>query len=577
MEKKNKDLKKTNIRNLIYSILIILLINIIGSFVNLRFDLTSEKKYSLSSVTKSQLKGLDDIVFFKIYLDGDFPAGFKRLRNATKEILDEFRAYNSNIQYEFINPNAIKDKKLRSKLYKQLLEKGILPTYYNEKENGVAKQQIIFPGAEVSYKSQSMSVQLLMDQMGIESENVINNSIQSLEYNLSNVIRKLKIQIKPKIAFIEGHGELNKLQTYDITKSLSEYYDVERVKISEQVNALTERIISDTSETKIYNKYKAIIIAKPDSALSEKDKFIIDQYIMYGGKVLWLIDPVFASMDSLNNEAQTVGITNEINLTDMLFKYGVRLNTNLIMDINALPIPVVTGKMGNQAKSSMLPWYYFPILMPVEKHPIVRNINAIKTEFISSIDIIENEIKKTILLTTSKYTRLLNTPVIIDLNIMKDEPEERLFNKPFQTVAVLLEGEFQSNYENRLAAEIANSNKIKFIEKSKKTSMIVVSDGDIIKNQFHYSKGFPLPLGYDQYTKQTFGNKEFILNCINYLCDDSGLITNRSRELKLRLLDKKKIENSRTQWQIFNIFVPVLIIIIIAFSLSFYKRKFYTK
>jgi ABC-2 type transport system permease protein len=577
MKNKKLNLKRNNIIQIVYGLIIIVLLNIIGSFIHTRIDLTAEKRYSLSPATTTLLKKLDDIVYFKIYLDGDFPAGFKRLRNSTMEILDEFRAYNSNIQYEFVDPNAITDKKQRNDMYKLLVEKGIQPTNLQVKQKGGTAQQIIFPGAEVTYKTQTMPLQLLNNQMGIESENVLNNSIQALEYNISNVIRKLSIRSKPKVAIIEGHGELSNYEMFDITSALSEYYQVDRICINEKVNKLTNRVISDSSATKISNIYKAIIIAKPDSAFSEKDKFIIDQYIMYGGKVLWLIDPVFASMDSLNNTAQTVGITNEINLSDQLFRYGVRLNTNLIMDVSALPIPIVTGKIGNQPQTSFLPWYFFPIITPVINHPIVKNLNAIKTEFVSSIDTIDNGIKKTILLTSSKYSRLMNTPVIIDLGILKKEPEERLFNKPFQTVAVLLEGEFESEFSNRLTSEFAQSEKIGFLEKSKPTSMIVISDGDIIKSQFHYSKGYPLPLGYDQYTGQMFGNKEFILNCMNYLCDDSGLITVRSRELKLRMLDKTKIEKSKLKWQLINTGLPVIIIIIFGFLLTFFRKRRYTK
>ncbi|NVN94860.1 MAG: gliding motility-associated ABC transporter substrate-binding protein GldG [Bacteroidetes bacterium] len=578
MKNKKKNIKFNNITQIIYSLIIIILLNIIGSFVYTRFDLTTEKRYSLSPATKTLLKKIDDIVYFKIYLEGDdFPAGFKRLSNSTKEMLDEFRAYNSNIQYEFINPNSITDKKQRNDLYKLLVEKGIQPTNLQVKGKGGSSQQVIFPGAEVSYKTQTMTLPLLMDQMGIESENVLNNSIQALEYNISNVIRKLSIKSKPKIAIIEGHGELNNYSMYDITSALSQYYQVERVRIDEKINKLTNRVISDTATTKISNIYKAIIIAKPDSAFSEKDKFIIDQYIMYGGKVLWLIDPVMASMDSLRNSTQTVGLTNELNLADQLFRYGVRLNTNLIMDISALQIPIVTGKVGNQPQTSFLPWYFFPIIMPTANHPIVKNLNAIKTEFVSSIDTIDNGIKKTILLTSSKYSRLVNTPAIIDLAILKKEPEERLYNKSFESVAVLLEGEFVSNFSNRMTSEISQSDKIGFLQKSKPTSMIIISDGDIIKSQFHYSKGYPLPLGYDQYTGQMFGNKEFILNCVNYLCDDSGLISVRSRELKLRMLDKTKIEKSKIQWQVINVVLPIVIVILFGFLMTFMRKHRYTR
>jgi len=570
-------IKKQNILRFILSLVILVLVNIIGNYIFTRYDLTTEKRYSLSKATKELLKNTDDIVYFKVYLEGEFPAGFKRLRNSTKEILDEFRAYNKNIQYEFINPNSISDKKVRNDLYRQLVEKGIQPTNLQVKQKGGAIQQIIFPGAEVTYKGRSLPLQLLVSQIGIESEQVLNNSIQALEYNISSVIRRLNIAAKPKIAFIEGHGELSKYKMFDLTQALSEYYQVERVALNEQINKLTERTTSDTVDTKVFNKYKAIIIAKPDSAYSERDKFIIDQFIMYGGKVLWLIDPVFASMDSLDKSSQTVGITNELNLADQLFRYGVRLNTNLIMDLNALPIPVVTGKIANQPQTSFLPWYFFPIILPTSQHPIVNNLNAIKTEFISSIDTIENDVKKTILLTSSRYSRLINTPVIIDLDIMKKQPEERLYNKPFQPVAVLLEGEFQSNFANRISHEISESNDIKFIDKSKPTAMIVVSDGDIIKSQFHYSKGFPLPLGYDQYTGQTFGNKEFILNCMNYLCDESGLITVRSRELKLRLLDKTVIEKSKIKWQLINIFIPIVIITVLSLLMYYIRKRKFAK
>ena len=409
MENKKKSMKRSNIIQLIFSLFIIILINVICYFAFIRVDLTTENRYSLSPTTKTLLKSLDDIVYFKIYLEGDFPAGFKRLHNETKEMLDEFRAYSKNIQYEFYDPNTISDKKERNELYKQLVQKGLQPTSLQVKDKGVTKQQIIFPCAEVTYKNKTMPLELLNSQLGLESESVINNSIQALEYNISNVIRKLSVRYKPKVAIIQGHGELRKIDMYGITTAFNEYYQVEWIhlkdtfngKYTENINCLTEHPSSDTAKTKIQNKYKAIIIAKPDSAFSDREKFIIDQFIMRGGKVLWMIDPVFASMDSLKESNHTVAVTNELNLTDQLFKYGVRLNTNLIMDLNCLPIPTVVGKVGNQPQIKFMPWYYFPVLMPTAKHPIVNNLNAIKTEFISSLDTIENPVKKTILFMNS--------------------------------------------------------------------------------------------------------------------------------------------------------------------------------
>jgi ABC-2 type transport system permease protein len=434
-------------------------------------------------------------------------------------------------------------------------------------------QQIIFPGALVTYKSKEIPLELLKAQMGIPPEAVLNNSIQALEFNITNTIKKLSVINKPEIAIIEGHGELDKYEMADITNTLTEYYNVERIRINGQLNSLAERSNIDSVKTRIKNKYEAIIIAKPDSAFSDKDKFIIDQFIMRGGKVLWLIDPVFACMDSIQNSESTVGVNNELNLEDQLFKYGVRINSDLVMDLNALPIPLRTGQIGNQPQIDFFPWYFFPIITPLIKHPIVNNLNAIKTEFVSSIDTIEVlGIKKTILLKTSPYSRIVYTPALISLNILREEPDEDIYNQP---VAVLLEGEFESAFKNIISPVIANDKEIGFLEKGVPNKMVVISDGDIIRNQLHIPQGYPLPLGYDQFTRQTFGNKELILNVMNYLCDDSGLISIRSRELKLRLLDKTKISNNKLFWQLLNTLLPVLLVIIFGIIWAWVRKRRY--
>lgn len=564
---KRKNTKKQNITTLVLSLLIIIFVNIIGSFVYTRFDLTSEKRYTLSDATKKLVKNLDDIVYFKIYLEGDFPAGFRRLRNETREMLNQFRAYSDNIEYEFINPSDGSDKKYIKNLYQQLVEKGLQPTNLQVKNNqGGTSQQIIFPGAIVTYKGRELPLQLLNSQIGIAPEAVLNNSIQSLEYNVASVIKKLSVIDKPKIAFLEGQGELDSYETGSIASSLAEYYSVERIAINQKLKSL--------------DKFKAIIIAKPDSVFQDKDKFIIDQFIMKGGKVLWLIDPVFASMDSLQKTNETMGIANDINISDMLFKYGVRLNYNLIQDLTAMPIPIKTGNLGAQAQLDYLPWYFFPLIMPSKNNPIINNLNAIKFEFASSIDTIESkDIKKTILLTTSRYSRTLRTPVLISLDILKKEPETKLFNKPELPVAVLLEGEFHSVFKNRIPEEIANNKEIDFRTKSVANRMIVISDGDVIKNQLQKYNGslYPLPLGYDKYTRETLGNKDFIMNCVDYLCDETGLISVRSREIKLRLLDKTKYSNNKVFWQVLNTGLPVLLIFVFALIQSFFRKRKYGK
>jgi ABC-2 type transport system permease protein len=332
-----------------------------------------------------------------------------------------------------------------------------------------------------------------------------------------------------------------------------------------------------TSSDKLVNRFRAIIIAKPTKPFDEKDKFLIDQFIMRGGKVLWLIDPVFASMDSLQKFNSTMGLVNNVNLEDMLFNYGVRLNTNLVMDKIALPIPIKTGQIGDQPQFDFFPWYYFPVLTPTIAHPIVNGLNSIKTEFISSIDTVTAQgVKKTILLTTSPYSRIVNAPVYIDLEILKKPADESQYNKGPQPVAVLLEGNFVSSYLFRIPPELSENKDLQFLPKSyKPTKMIVVGDGDIIKNQFQLSQGYPLPLGYDQYTRQTFGNRDFLLNAMNYLCDESGLITVRSRELTLRMLDTTKLENNRLFWQILNVLLPIILILIFSFiKLRIRSRKY---
>lgn len=579
MTNKRKNIKRSNIIQLVLAVVVIVLVNIISSFVFTRVDLTAEKRYSLSPATKQLLKNIHDVMFFKVYLEGDLPPGFKRLSNETREMLDEFRAYSDKIQYEFVNPSANPNARERTDAYKLLVERGLQPTDLRVNKKGQASELIIFPGAIVTYRGADVPVQLLMTQLGQNSDKVLNNSIQSMEYNLASAIRQLSVPVKPRIAFIEGQGELSKMETVDIHNALSDFYAVDHITLNHKINSLTVRLKSDSAHDKLVNKYHAIIIAKPTTPYDEKDKFLIDQFIMRGGKVLWLIDPVFATMDSLKKYNATMGISNDVNLDDMLFNYGVRMNTNLVQDINALPIPVKTGQVGNQPHFDFLPWYFFPILTPVINHPIVNGLNAIKTEFISSLDTVESPgIKKTILLTTSPYSRILNAPVYIDLEVLKQQVDERLYNKGPQPVAILLEGKFKSAFQFRLAPDIATNNDLGFLEKSVKPSkMVVISDGDIIKNQFHYSQGYPLPLGYDQYTQQTFGNKDLIMNVMNYLCDDSGLIAVRSRELKLRLLDRTIIDKQRLFWQLLNTLLPIVLIMVFGISKFLVRKKKYAQ
>ncbi|MCB9173250.1 MAG: gliding motility-associated ABC transporter substrate-binding protein GldG [Flavobacteriales bacterium] len=572
--------KKRDITTLIAGVGVILLLNYIGSFAFERFDLTSEKRYTISENSKELSANLEDIVFVKVYLEGEFPAGFKRLRDETREMLNEFRAYSKgNIEYEFINPSESPDEKEREEIYKQLYKEGLRPTDLNVKDEDGQTNKIIWPGAIFTYRGKDVPVQLLKSQMGTSPEMMLNGSIEALEYEVANAIRNLIIPVKPKIALIEGHGELDKVETASLATMLAEFYTVDRISIDEQLASLTERVMIDSLKAfRVKTKYDVIIIAKPTQPFSEKDKFVIDQFVMYGGKVVWLIDPVFASMDSLQNADITMAIPQNVNLDDQLFTYGVRLNTNLILDIQSAPIPVVTGRVGNQPKTQLFPWFFFPLLTQANTHPIVNNLNAVKGEFVSTIDTIARpNIHKTGLLKSSIYTKVSNTPTRISLGMLRVEPDQSQFTDGNQVAAVLLEGKFQSVFKNRISPQIATSNEINFKEESDFNKMVVVADGDIAKNYVNVKTSQYYQLGYDRFTNQQFGNDDFMLNVVNYLCDDTGIMGVRSKKLTIRLMDKTLLKKEKFKWQLINTVLPIGLILIFGIAHYFDRKKKYTK
>lgn len=579
MKNERKNLKRNQLTSFVITLVIIVVVNIIASFVYTRFDLTSEKRYTLSDTSKEILKNLDDYVYFRIYLEGEFPAGFKKLRKETKEMLDEFRAYSKFIDYDFINPSESNDAAERNETYKILYQSGLNPTELSIQTKDGAQQIVIWPCALVSYKNKELPLDLLDTQVGKSSQDALNNSARNLEYKFISAIKDLSQRDKPNIAFIEGHGELTDKEVYDITQSLSKKYNVDRVAINEQITALNKRTERSDSSIVISSRYDAIIIAKPTKPFSEKDKFIIDQYIMRGGKVLWLIDPVFATMDSLQSSESTMGNSLDLRLDDMFFKYGVRLNKNLLLDYNSAAIALRTGQMGGQAQIEYFRWYYFPLLNSASNSNIVKNINPIKADFVSSIDpvVSDSDVQKIPLLKTSDYTKVSAAPVFISLSLLRQAPDTRMFAQKGQNVAYLLKGKFESLYANRMTSAIVESEEIGFMPSGKETSMIVVADGDIIKNQFHIPKGYPLPLGFDQYTQVTYGNKEFIENAISYLVDGEGLISIRSRELKIRLLDMNKVNDNTMLWQVVNVMVPSALVVVFGFIMAIIRKRKFTK
>ena len=581
MENKRKSLKKNQIVAFLVTVVIVVLVNVIGSYVFTRFDLTSEKRYTLSPTTKEILNDLNDYVYFKVYLEGDFPAGFKKLRRETKEMLYEFRAYSKFIDYEFINPSESADAAERNETYKQLYQAGLNPTDVVVKNrDGSSKQMVIWPGALVSYRNNTeIAIDLLENQIGQSSEQALNASMQNLEFRLIDAVKKVIRLQKPNIAFIEGHGELSEQEVHDIAQTLAQNYNVVRLEIDGKIDALMHRTQDEESDVKAFPSYDAIIIAKPTQPFDERDKFLIDQYIMHGGKVLWMVEPVYATMDSLQSQESTIGLEQDLNLDDMLFKYGVRLNRDLLLDLTCASLPIRTGQVAGQAQLEFFRWYYFPLLQAASEHPMVRNMNAIKADFVSSMvaTTSANDIEQVPLLKTSDYTKVSGTPVFITLAMLRQAPDKRMFASKGKNVAYLLKGSFPSLYANRIPQEIAEDNGTNFMEESVPTAMIVVADGDIIRNQIDIKTRKPLPLGFDQYTQNTYANKEFIENAIGYLVEGEGMIDIRSRELKVRLLDDTKINRERTKWQVVNTLLPIAVIIALGFVMAFIRKKKYSK
>ncbi len=556
-------------KNLLLSSVIILIIGYLASIFFIRFDLTSEKRYTLSDYTKKLLKSNTDDIYIKVYLAGDdLSVDFKKMSRSLKELLDEFKAQTgSNLEYEFINPTASSDKKVRYALYQQLLEKGLMPIESQEvSDDGKTSQKMVFPCVLISMRGKEIGVNLLKNDphYAPESPENINNSIQTLEYEITNAIQKLSVRKKQQIAFIEGQNELNEYQVMDISRILSEYYEVRRGRIGGRPGVL--------------DSFKTIIIAKPRTEFSERDKFVLDQYIMKGGNVLWLIENTEVRLDSLFINGKTIAMGSSINIDDQIFKYGVRINPNILEDKQSSPIGIAEKGTDGQPKLKLYPWYYFPILITQNNHVINKYINPIKTEFPGTLDTVsaDPEIKKTVLLQSSHYSRIDAVPAPIDLADVEKPFVAEMYQSGQQTVAVLLEGTFKSVFTNRSMEKYFPENpNISVISTGKMAKMIIVGDGDIIKNEVS-TDGKPYPIGFDKFSRQTYkGNQEFILNALNYLCDDSGLMSIRSREMKLRLLDTDKIKNNRLMIELVNVVLPLVMVALFGIGIYLFRKKKY--
>ncbi|MGB0886151.1 MAG: gliding motility-associated ABC transporter substrate-binding protein GldG [Chitinophagales bacterium] len=555
--KNNKNL------NIILVLAIVLIVNFLGSFYYKRFDLTEEKRYSLSEPTKEFLNNLDDIVSVQVYLTGSgLPSGLKELEHSTDDILNEFKAYaGSNFDYDFIDIKDYEDE-ARLEVESYLKSQGLNPIELNTVGDDESQKSKIFPGVLMSYKGRTISSILLESQVGKNQFEVINNSIALLEYKLANSIQKLQRRKQPFVAFSQGNGELDQLQLGSVLDALQQnFFKVEGIDLE--------------TDYRINPAIDILVLAKPTEVFTEKDKFKIDQFVMQGGKVLWAIDGMNADMDSLQGQEFFMANEKELNLTDILFKYGIRVNDDLIQDLQNTPISLITGNVNGQPQMKNFPWLFNPILFGSKQHAIVKNIEPVKSSFTSTLDTIKNKgIKKTPLLTTSPYSKALLNPVRVFLGLIKDQPNLENFKQANLPAAYLLEGKFTSVFKGRLTEkylETVNSEKdLKYIETSPETKMIIISDGDILSNDVE--KGKPLPLGFDRNTGSNFGNKNFIINCLEYLVDDNNILETRNKEIKLRQLDAVKVKEEKVFWQQINLILPSLLLIIFG-VIYFYIRK----
>ena len=551
---------KSNIVKIAIVLLVIIVVNVISGKVYKRFDLTKDKRYTLSQSALNTVNGVDSPVIVDVFLEGEFPSEFRRLRNETQQLLEEFALYNNNITFNFINP--LEDEATRDSNIQQLVQRGMQPLQLSVNESGKSSQELIFPWALASYNDQTVLIPLIKNKIGSNQQELVTNSIQNLEYAFADGFKKLVSQKEKKIAILKGNGELSDIYIADFLKTIKEHYFLAPFTL--------DSVASNPLGTlKNIKEYDLIIVAKPTLAFSEEEKQVLDQYTMNGGKSLWLTESIVMDKDSLYNDSgKAVAIMRDLNMNDFFFKYGVRVNPVIVNDLYSAPITLAIGE-GSDAQFQPLQWPYSPLAAGNPDHSITSNLNLVKFDFASQIDTLKNSVKKTILLQTSSLTKLDGVPKEISLDIVTQEPDPSTFTKGPQNLALLLEGEFTSVYNNRIKP--FNQSDIK--DKSTPTKMIIIADGDVIKNDVVKSK--PQELGFDRWTGRSFGNKEFLLNAVNYLLNDDGLINIRSKEIQIAFLDTQKVEDEKSKWQFINIALPLLLLGVFGFAFNYFRKKKY--
>lgn len=539
--------------NILIVLVSLIIINFLSLYAYKRYDLTHDKRYTLSPDTKRLVENLERPLIVKVYLQGDFPAEFKRLQLETNQLLMELQEINDLIAFRFVDPLSTS---------KDLVKKGLPPSRLTVQEDGKVSEAVIFPWAVISYGDKEENVSLLVDAIAPSQEQQLQNSIENLEYEFANAIHKISEDKKGTIAILKGNGQPDDIYLYSFLKSLGDYYKLAEFTL-DSVESQPEKTLE------ALNAYDLSIIAKPSLRFSEKEKLVLDQYIMNGGKSLWLLDNVYAEMDSLMQSGKSLAFNRDLNLTDILFNYGVRINYNVTKDLYSGSIRLAAGNTGNQVQYQDFLWHYFPLIFADNSHPITKNTDPVLLKFPSSLDTLENKIKKTILLQSSPLAKVIGTPATIDLNEIATEPDKDQFKDANTNFGALLEGSFTSAYKNRIMPFDIKG----FKKESIANKMIIISDGDLAINEV--LRGEPLPLDKDKWTSQNYGNIDFLLNSVHYLMDDSGLLKLRSKTLQIQFLDKEKAFEERSYWQLFNLVLPLVILFGFGWFFNFLRKRRY--
>lgn len=594
--------KQNNLKQLSFVLVALLLANFAGNYFFKRFDLTHDKRYTLSPASLNLVESVDEPLYVDVFLEGEFPGEFKRLQDETRQLLEEFEAYNPNIKFNFINPLDKSDSSAETKralvytiykldnpnvpakevaeikksiagitdidkaIFDSFTGSGMKPASVSTNDKGKQSETLIFPWAIATYNGKSVKIPLLKNMMGASTAEKVVSSVQHLEYAFADAINKVTHSKEKKIAILKGNGEMPGILMGDFIKQLRESYGIGSFTL--------DSVAKNPQETlKYLKKYDLAIIAKPTEKFTEEEKEVLDQYIISGGKTLWMVDAVNIEMDSLNQTGSALALPRDLGLNDMFFKYGFRILPDLIKDEMATPIKLATGAPGSNTEFQEYFWKYSPYVYPDTKNPIVKNMSGIRFDFANGIDTLKNGIKKTVLLRSSEYSKRVGTPVEVKLGMVAEEGGPKDYTQPgFIPVAVLLEGNFKSMYENRVLPFKDAS----FKNTGKAGKMIIVADGDIAKSQID-KNGLPLELGYDRWTNNLYDNKGFLMNSVNYLLDDNGLINIRSKDVDLPLLDTQKVYDNYTAAKLVTVGLPLLLLALFGALFTYLRKRAYSK